>query len=76
MKSISTTLAAVVLAAGSTYAMAQQSKSNVNVDNVIQGGGAGGVGSSNKQNLEIGNATKGGQSNVNAKNIIDRKGVV
>ena len=38
MKSISTAVVAVVLAAGSTYAMAQQSKSNVNVDNVIQGG--------------------------------------
>ena len=73
MKTTKLIIAATFLAA-SSFAVAQTSKSNVNVDSVVQGGGAGGLGSKNIQNMEIGNAKSGGQSNVRANSIVQGGG--
>jgi hypothetical protein len=58
---------ALTVAAGTTFA--QQSKSEVSVDNVIATNAAV-LGSKANQTLEMGNASGGGQSSVKGKNVI------
>jgi hypothetical protein len=69
MKSVFVKTTALVFGLAATGAFAQQSKSEVNVDNVIQAGVAVG-GSSVSNSMELANAANGGQATLNAKNII------
>jgi hypothetical protein len=61
---------AIVAAAFITNsAFAQTSKSDVNINNVIATNAAV-LGSTAKQQIDLGNAKGGGQSTVNGKNVI------
>ena len=65
-------LTTIALFIASTGAFAQQSKSDVSVDNVIVTNAAV-LGSKADQTIEVGNATGGGQASVKGKNAVTRK---
>jgi hypothetical protein len=69
MKSVFVKATALVFGLAAVGVFAQQSKSEVNVDNVIQAGVAVG-GSSVSNSMELANAANGGQATLNAKNVI------
>jgi hypothetical protein len=69
MKSVFVKATALVFGLAAAGVFAQQSKSEVNVDNVIQAGVAVG-GSSVSNSMELANAANGGQATLNAKNVI------